>query len=189
MHVRLIGNPELIVGVCACGCACVWDGCLSQCGLAMSWWPVQRDPLPSPNNSQEMLQQTLQPNVQNLCVEDRWTFRNEMEMNEWKRFMSLMKTLWHMYEQIVVGRKRLDYHFRTHFRNISLFIGLCCCSTLTLACSASFSTLQAVCFWFFFLFISHAEHPIWAPLYPPLLLLSQPRSTFFPFPPSPTQTT
>lgn len=71
-----------------------------------------------------------------------------------------------------MGRKTLDSHSRTHFRNISLFIALCCCFTLTLACSASFPTLQAVCFWFFFIFLSRCISHLSSTLSPTLASFS-----------------
>ena len=69
MHVRLIGDSKLTLGVSVCMC-----GCLSLCVPVMDWRPVQGVPRLSPDDRWDRLQPPLDPTDGLDGIENGWIF-------------------------------------------------------------------------------------------------------------------
>ena len=80
MHVRLIGDTKLSLGVCVSV-----HGCLSLCGPVIDWRPVQGVPCLSPNGSGDRLQPPATliglSGYRKWMDELNWTELNLIELN------------------------------------------------------------------------------------------------------------
>jgi len=70
MHVRLIGDSELSLGVSVSSHGCLSR--LSLCGPAMDWRSVQGVPCLSPNDSWDRLQPPRDPDLDQVGMENEW---------------------------------------------------------------------------------------------------------------------
>jgi len=74
MHVRLIGDSKLSVGVSVSVRGCLHR--LSLCGPVMDWQPVQDAPRLLPSGSWDRLQSHCKPGFVKAVIEEGW-------MDEW----------------------------------------------------------------------------------------------------------